>query len=157
MPLHRNKVLVLNEISFLNAMENHDLLIKQLESLGEVFRKLLSKVSLLKESKATDVQVAEIGDLIKSGIGLNLDEIASLTNEAFLTSLLEKKLTAADLSNMINLLVELAKVKNDLLTQSNSNQLLSKALFLGDYLTTNQKIVYFGNVAALGEAERLLE
>lgn len=106
---------------------------------------------LLKESGA------EIGDLMKSEIGLNLHDIASLTNEAFLTTLLEKKLKAADLSNMINLLVELATVKNSLPAKYNSNQLLSKALFLGDYLTKNKKMVYFGNVAALDEATRLLK
>lgn len=138
-------------------MENYDLLIKQLESIGEVFKKLFSKVSLLKESKATLIQVAEIDDLMKSGIGLNLHEIAGLTNEAFLTSLLERKLKAADLSDMINLLVELGTVKNGLVGKYNSKQLLSKALFLEDYLTTNQKIVYFGNVAALDEAKRLLK
>jgi hypothetical protein len=130
---------------------------KQIEALGIIFRKLFSKIFLLKESGATNIQVAEIGDLMKSEIGLNLHDIASLTNEAFLTSLLEKKLTAADLSNMINLLVELATVKNELLAKYNSNQLLSKALFLGDYLTTNQKMVYFGNVAALDETRRLLK
>lgn len=138
-------------------MENYDLLIKQLESLGEVFRKLLSKILLLKESGATDIQVAEIGDLMKSGIGLSLHDIESLTNEAFLTSLLEKKLTTVDLSDMINLLVELATVKNGLPAKYNLNQLLSKALFLGDYLTANQKMVYFGNVAALDEARKLLK
>jgi hypothetical protein len=138
-------------------MENYDLLIKQLESIGEVFKKLFSKVSLLKESKATLLQVAEIDDLMKSGIGLNLPEIASLTNEAFLTSLLERKLKAADFSEMINLLVELGTVKKGLPGKYDSKQLLSKALFLEDYLTTNQKIVYFGNVAALDEAKRLLK
>lgn len=112
---------------------------------------------LLKESGTTDIQVEEIGDLMKSEIGLNLHDIASLTNEAFLKKLLEKKLTVADLSNMINLPVELATVKNGLPTKYNSNQLLSKALFLGDYLTTNQKLTYFGNVAALDEARRLLK
>jgi hypothetical protein len=138
-------------------MENYDLFDKAMESLGILFRKLLSKIMLLKESGATDTQVAEISDLMKSGIGLNLHDIASLTNEAFLTSLQEKKLKAADLSDMINLLVELATVKNGLPDKYNSNQLLSKALFLGDYLTTNQKMVYFGNVAALDEARRLLK
>jgi hypothetical protein len=112
---------------------------------------------LLKESGATDIQVSEIGDLMKSAIGLNLNDIAGLTNEAFLTSLLEKKPTATDLGNMVNLLVELAPVKNGLPAKYNPNQLLSKALFLGDYLATNQKMVYFGNVAALDEARRLLK
>jgi len=138
-------------------MANYDIFIKQLESLGEVFRKLLSQIMLLKESKATDIQVAEIGDLMKSGIGLNLHDIASLTNEAFLTSLLEKKLTPTDLSSMINLLVELATIKNGLPPEYNSNQLLSKALFLEDYLTTNQKMVYLGNATALDEARRQLK
>jgi len=67
-------------------MANYDIFIKQLESLGEVFRKLLFQIMLLKEFGTTDIQVAEIGDLMKSGIGLNLHDIASLTNEAFLTS-----------------------------------------------------------------------
>jgi hypothetical protein len=138
-------------------MENYDLFEKSIESLGFFFRILFSKILLLKESEATDIQVAEIGDLMKSEIGLNLHDIASLTNEAFLANLLEKKLTAADLSNMINLLVELATVKNGQPAKYNSNQLLSKALFLGNYLTTNQKMVYFGNVAALDEARRLLK
>jgi hypothetical protein len=138
-------------------MENYDHLMKQFESLGEALRKLLSKVSLLKESGATDIQAADIRDLMKSAIGLNLHDIAGLTNEAFLTSLLEKKLKAADLSNMVDLLVELATVKNGLPDGYNSSQLLSKALFLGNYLTTNQKMVYFGNIAALNEARRLLK
>jgi hypothetical protein len=138
-------------------MEHYDIFDKSIESLGVLFRKLLSKILLLKESGTTNIQVEEIGDLMKSGIGLNLHDIASLTNEAFLTSLLEKKLTAADLSNMINLLVELATVKNGLPAKYNSNQLLSKALFLGDYLTTNQKMAYLGNIAALDEARRLLK
>jgi hypothetical protein len=138
-------------------LANYDIFIRQLESLGEVFRKLLSQIMLLKESKATDIQVAEIGDLMKAGIGLNLHDIAGLTNEAFLTSLLEKKLTATDLSSMINLLAELATVKNGLPDNYDSNQLLSKALFLEEHLTTNQKMVYLGNVAALDEARTLLK
>jgi hypothetical protein len=137
-------------------MANYDFLLKQFELLGEALRKLLFKVLLLKEGKATDIQVAEISALMKSEIGLNLYDIASLTNEAFLANLLEKKLTATDLSNMINLLVELATIKNELLAKYNSNQLLSKALFLGDYLTTNQKTAYFGNLSALDEAKRML-
>jgi hypothetical protein len=138
-------------------MANYDIFIKHLESLGEVFRKLLSQIMLLKESKATDVQVAEIGDLMKSGIGFDLHDIASFSNEDFLTNLLEKKMTAADLSSMINLLVELATIKNGLPDNYNSNQLLSKALFLEEHLTTNQKMVYLGNFAALDEAKRLLK
>jgi hypothetical protein len=138
-------------------MENHDYLMKQFESLGEALRKLLYKVSLLKESGATDVQAVEIGNLMKSGIGLDLSDIASLTNESFLEDLLEKKLKAGDLSNMVNLLVELATVKNSLPDKYNPNQLLSKALFLGNYLTTNQKTVYFENIAVLDEARRLLK
>jgi len=39
----------------------------------------------------------------------------------------------------------------------NSTQLLSKALFLGDNLPKNQKMIYFENVAALEEARRLLK
>ena len=137
-------------------MENYDLLVKQLESLGEVFRKLLSKVLLLKESGITDIQVEEISDLMKSGTGLNFYDISGLTNEAFLTSLLEKNLTATDLSTIINLLVELATIKNGLPAGYDSKQLLSKALFLGNYVTTTQKMVYFENVTALNEARRLL-
>ncbi len=137
-------------------MANYDIVEKAIESLGILFRKLLSKIMLLKEYGATNTQIAEIGDLMKSGIGLNLLDIANLSNEAFLTTLLERKLKAADLSNIIILLVELAKLKNSLPPEYNSNQLLSKALFLGDYLT-NQKIAYFENIAALDEARRLVE
>lgn len=138
-------------------MENYDLLVKQLESLGEVFKKLFSKVLVLKESEVTDIQVEEISDLMKSGTGLNFYDISGLTNEAFLTSLLEKNLTGTDLSTMINLLVELATIKNSLPAGYDSKQLLGKALFLGDYLTTTQKMVYFENVTALEEARRLLK
>jgi hypothetical protein len=76
---------------------------------------------------------------MKAGIGLDLHDIAKLTNESFLTGLLAKKLKAVDLSNMVNLLVELAKVKNGLPDNYNSNQLLGTALILGNYLTTNEK------------------
>ncbi|HEY4323629.1 MAG TPA: hypothetical protein VGN20_06575 [Mucilaginibacter sp.] len=138
-------------------MEHYDIFDKAMEILGIFFRKILSKIMLLKENGATDIQVAEIGDLMKSGIGLNLHDIESLTNEAFLTNLLDKKLKATDFSNMINLLVELGTVKNSLPAKYNSNQLLSKALFLGDYLTTNQKMVNWGNIAALDKARMLLK
>jgi len=137
-------------------MANYDIVINEIEALGNFFRKLFSKIFSLKESGATDIQIAAIGNLMKSGIGLNLHDIASLTNEAFLTSLLEKKMTAADLSSMINLLVELATIKNGLPDNYSSSQLLSKALFLEEHLTTNRKMVYLGNVAALDEAKRLL-
>jgi hypothetical protein len=66
-------------------------------------------------------------------------------------------MTAADLSSMINLLVELATIKNGLPENYNSNQLLSKALFLEEHLKTNQKMIYLGNVAVLDEAKRLLK
>ncbi len=138
-------------------MENQDLLLRQIESLGLFFRKIFSKVLLLKESAATDIKVAEVGDLLKSGIGMSLDEIALLTNEGFLARLSAQKLTSADLSNMINLLVDLAAIKAASSTGYNSNQLLSKALFIGDYLAEHQKMVYFGNTAALDEARRLAQ
>jgi len=137
-------------------MENRDLLMKQIEVFGENLRRILFKVSLLKESEATDIQVAEIDDLMRSGIGLDLNDIASVTNESFLTGLLEKKHSAADLSIIVNLLVDLATITRETPNNYDVNQLLSKALFLGDYLTTNQKAVYFGNIAALDKAGRLL-
>ena len=140
-------------------MERRDHLIKQFDALGEALSKLLSKVSLLKEREASDIEIAEIAeidDLMKSAIGLDLHEIASLSDELFLTNLMEKKLEASDLSTMVNLLVELASVKNGLFEEYDSDQLLTKALFLGNYLATNQKLVYFGNIAPLDEARRLL-
>ena len=137
-------------------MERRDHLIKQFDALGEALSKLLSKVSLLKEREAFDIEIAEIDDLMKSAIGLDLHEIASLSDELFLTNLMEKKLEASDLSTMVNLLVELASVKNGLFEEYDSDQLLTKALFLGNYLATNQKLVYFGNIAPLDEARRLL-
>ncbi len=112
-------------------MERRDHLIKQFDALGEALSKLLSKVSLLKEREASDIEIAEIAeidDLMKSAIGLDLHEIASLSDELFLTNLMEKKLEASDLST----------------------------LFLGNYLASNQKLVYFGNIAPLDEARRLL-
>jgi hypothetical protein len=138
-------------------VENKDYLMRQLETFGEALRKLLSKAPLLKESDVTDLQVAEFSELMKASIGLKLDDAVNSTNEAFLTSLLDKKMTVTDLSNIINLLVELSAVENVLLPANHSHQLLSKALFLGDYLTTNQKMAYFGNVTALNEAKRILK
>ncbi|MEJ7558838.1 MAG: hypothetical protein WKF66_11070 [Pedobacter sp.] len=137
-------------------MENRDYLLKQLEAFGEALRRLRSKVSLLKESDATDIEVAEIDELMKAVIGINLQDIANLTNEDFLDVLLEKKLKGADLSNVINLLVDLAKVKRGMQDKYNSNQLLSKALFLGNYLAS-QKMAFFENIKALDEARKLLK
>lgn len=138
-------------------MERRDHLIKQFEALGEALSKLLSKVSLLREREASYIEVAEIDDLMKSAIGLDLHEIASLSDEAFLMTLLKKKLEASGLSNTVNLLVELATITKGLNEEYNANQLLSKALFLGNYLAINQKLVYFGNIAPLDEARRLLK
>jgi hypothetical protein len=138
-------------------MERRDHLIKQFEALGEALSTLLSKVSLFKEREASDIEIAEINDLMKSEVGLDLHEIASLSDEAFLTNLLEKKLEASDLSNMVNLLVELAPITNGRSEDYDSNQLLTKALFLGNYLATNQKVAFFGNIAPLNEARKLLK
>lgn len=138
-------------------MERRDLITKHIEVLGEALRKLISKVSLLKEKEATDSEIAEIDDVLRAEIGMDLNDIASLTNEVFLKSLLDKKLEAADLSNMINLLVELAKVNRNSTNKYDSDQLLNKAVFIGDYLSINQKTVYFGNISALDEAIRSLK
>jgi hypothetical protein len=138
-------------------MERRDHLIKQFEALGEALSKLLSKVSLFKEREASDIQIAEINDLMKSEVGLDLHEIASLSDEAFLTHLLEKKLEASDLSNMVNLLVELAPITNGRSEDYDSNQLLTKALFLGNYIATSQKVAFFENIAPLNEARKLLK
>jgi hypothetical protein len=138
-------------------MERRDHLIKQFEALGEALSTLLSKVSLFKEREASDIQIAEINDLMKSEVGLDLHEIASLSDEAFLTHLLEKKLEASDLSNMVNLLVELAPITNGRSEDYDSNQLLTKALFLGNYIATSQKVAFFENIAPLNEARKLLK
>jgi hypothetical protein len=137
-------------------MENRDYLIKQFDSIGEALRKLLSKVSELKEREATGIQFAEVDDLMKTAIGLNLHDIAGLNDEAFLSDLLGKRVNADDLSNIVNILVELSKVRKSIPDNYDSRQLLSKALFVGNYLTTTEKTVYFGNIAALAEAKRLL-
>ena len=137
-------------------MAHYDVFEKAIEGLGIFFRKLFSKVMMLHESKATDIQVAEIGDMMKQGLGLDLNDIAGLTNEAFLASLQQKRLSPTDLSNMINVLVKLAKVKNGLPADYDTNQLLSKALFLGDHLA-NKKTVFIENIKALDEAKDLLK
>jgi hypothetical protein len=38
-------------------MENHDYIMMQVEALAEALRKLLSKISLLKQRGTTDIQV----------------------------------------------------------------------------------------------------
>ena len=138
-------------------MERRDYLIKQFEALGEALRKLLSRVSLLKDIDPTDIEVAEIDDLMKAEIGLNLQDISGLTDEGFLSYLLEKHLQPADLSKVINLLVDLATIKNKMVDEYNSNQLLTKALFLGNYLTLTEKMVYFDNIVALDVAAKMLK
>lgn len=138
-------------------MENHDLLADQIEMLGLFFRKIFSKLLLLKERKATDIQVAEVKGLLKTGIGMDLDEIALLTNEEFLARLSHQKLAPADLSNMINLLVDLARINTEAPEGYNTHQLLSKAVFISDYLTKTQNLVFFGNMGALEQARRGLK
>lgn len=138
-------------------MERRDYLIKQFEALGEALRKLLSKVSLLKDIDPTDIEVAEIDDLMKAEIGLNLQDISGLTDEGFLSHLLEKHLQPADLSKVINLLVDLATIKNKMVDEYDFNQLLTKALFLGNYLTLREKMVYFDNIVALEVAAKMLK
>ena len=138
-------------------MERRDYLIKQFEALGEALRKLLSKVSLLKDIDPTDIEVAEIDDLMKDEIGLNLQDISGLTDEGFLSYLLEKHLQPADLSKVINLLVDLATIKNKMADDYDSNQLLTKALFLGNYISLREKMVYFDNIVALDVAAKMLK
>ena len=138
-------------------MERRDYLIKQFEALGEALRKLLSKVSLLKDIDPTDIEVAEIDDLMKAEIGLNLQDISGLNDEGFLSYLLEKHLQSADLSKVINLLVDLATIKNKMADDYDSNQLLTKALFLGNYISLREKMVYFDNIVALDVAAKMLK
>ncbi|RZK78836.1 MAG: hypothetical protein EOO85_05255 [Pedobacter sp.] len=138
-------------------MERRDYLIKQFEALGEALRKLLSKVSLLKDIDPSDIEVSEIDDLMKAEIGLNLQDISGLNDEGFLSYLLEKHLQSADLSKVINLLVDLATIKNKMVDEYNSNQLLTKALFLGNHLTLREKMVYFDNIVALDVAAKMLK
>jgi hypothetical protein len=138
-------------------MERRDYLMKQFEALGEALRKLLSRVSLLKDIDPTDIDVAEIDDLMKAEIGLNLQDISGLTDEGFLSHLLKKHLQPADLSKVINLLVDLATIKIQMADDYDSNQLLTKALFLGNYITLREKMVYFDNIVALEVAAKMLK
>ena len=110
---------------------------------------MLSKILLLKNGEANDSQIAEIVDLMKSTIGLDLQDIEGLTNENFLGDLLRKRISVDELSEIVNILVEFAKVKDGIPDEYDTRQLLIKALYLGDYITKNQKTVYFGNIASL--------
>ena len=138
-------------------MERRDYLIKQFEALGEALRKLLSRVSLLKDIDPSDIEVSEIDDLMKAEIGLNLQDISGLNDEGFLSYLLEKHLQSGDLSKVINLLVDLATIKNKMADDYDSNQLLTKALFLGNYISLREKMVYFDNIVALDVAAKMLK
>jgi flagellar biosynthesis component FlhA len=135
-------------------MENTDYLMRQIEGLNVLFRKLFSKISLLKEGAATDIQVAEINDLLKDALGINLDDIANSTNEELLEKLLKKKISISDLNKLISVIADLAKISDQMATGYRSDRLLARALFLEGYLEKTCNIAYYDNLTRLDKSEK---
>ena len=127
-------------------MENSDYLMRQIEGLDVFFRKLFSKIFLLKEGAATDIQVSEINDLLISALAINLDDIVNSTDEELLEKLLKKKISISDLSKLIAVIADLAKISDQMATGYRSDQFLAKALFLEGYLAKTSNIAYYDNL-----------
>ncbi len=116
---------------------------RQIEGLNVLFRKLFSKILLLKEGAATDIQVSEINDLLISALGINLDDIANSINEELLEKLLKKKISIPDLNKLISLITDLAEISDRMATGYRSDLLLAKARFLEEYLAKTYNIAYY--------------
>jgi len=126
-------------------MPYEDYLMRQVNSLENVFKKIFSKLLLLNNSVAAPASISEISELLKLATGLHLNEIANSTNDELLARLLEKKLSSSDLNSIINILIDLAKMDNPAATGYEPDQLLSKAVFIDNYIAKNRKIAYFNN------------
>ena len=135
-------------------MENTDYLMRQVEGLDVFFRKLFSKILLLKEGAATDIQISEINDLLIPALGINLDDIANSTNEELLEKLLKKKISISDLNKLISVIAGLAKISDQMATGYRSDQFLAKALFLEGYLAKTCNIAYYDKLNWPGESKK---
>jgi len=129
-------------------MPYEDYLMRQVNSLENVFKKIFSKLLLLNNSVAAPASISEISELLKLATGLHLNEIANSTNDELLARLLEKKLSSSDLNSIINILIDLARINDPAATGYDPDQLLSKALFIDNYVAKNQKTAYFNNFDA---------
>jgi hypothetical protein len=135
-------------------MENTDYLMRQVEGLNLFFRKLFSKILLLEEGAATDIQIAEINDLLIPALGINLDDIANSTNEELLEKLLKKKISISDLNKLVSVIADLAKISEQMVTGYRSDQFLAKALFLEGYLAKTCNIAYYDNLDRLHKSKK---
>jgi len=135
-------------------MENTDYLMRQVEGLNLFFRELFSKILLLKEGAATDIQVSEINDLLIPALGINLDDIVNSTDEELLEKLLKKKISIADLNKLISVIADLAKISDQMETGYRSDQFLAKALFLEGYLAKTSNIAYYDNLNWAGKSKK---
>ena len=127
---------------------------RQIEGLNVLFRKLFSKILLLKEGAATDIQVSEINDLLISALGINLDDIANSSNEELLKKLLKKKISIPDLNKLISVIADLAEISDQMATGYRSDQFLAKALFLEEYLATTCNIAYYDSLNWPGKSKK---
>ena len=135
-------------------MENHDYLMDQINGLDVFFRKLFSKILLLKEGAATDVQVSEINDLLITALGINLDDIANSTNEELLEKLLKRKISSSDLSKLISVIADLAEVSDQMATGYQADQFVARALFLEGYLAKTCNIAYYDNLNRFDKSKK---
>lgn len=138
-------------------MQNQDFLMRQIETLEELFKKLFSKIFNTNGSEISEASIAEISELLKLVTGLDLNEIANANEEDFLDSLLEKKLNAADMSNLISALVELAQMTSAEELDINANNLARKAIFIETYMMKSQKTVYYGSAGSIEQARNLID
>lgn len=138
-------------------MANKDYLMRQIESLEDLFKKLFSKIFNTNGIEISEASIAEIGDLLKHITGLDLREIANANEEDFLNSLLEKKLNAADLNNLIVVLVELAKALKTEAIDLNRERFAMKAICIDNYMTKNLKTIYYANASSIEQARDLIK
>jgi hypothetical protein len=137
-------------------MENKDFLMRQVESIEIILKKIFSRIVISNDSAISEAGIAEIGDLLKGLTGLNLKEIANCTDEEFLTALVEKKLGPADMSDLIDVLVDLAREATAEILDFDAINLAKKALYIHAYITKSQKTVYYNNVNSIARAKNLI-
>ena len=137
-------------------MASKDFIMRQIESLEDLFKKLFSKIFNIQNGVISAEGVAEINELLKQITGLDLNEIANSNDEDFLKSLIEKKLSASDMSNLIASLIDLGNVTNNDTLDFDATDLARKAICIDAFMMKSQKTVKYGNAKSIEQAKKLI-
>lgn len=119
-------------------MEQTDYLLRQLQAITILLKKLLANILKLKDKNPSECLVL-IDENLKSILGHSLSQISSLSNEKFIQLLAEKKILNP---RQRTDLAEILSVSSELMSYYEKRKLLAKALFLYESIMNEDKLTF---------------